>query len=412
MTVQAAIGLAATCQTIAALAVGFTEPSNPLRPAAVVIILLLTWLFDHQIQDGLNSRIHVALLSTTMWIQSLKVFDDLCLTRLSFEGEIADHALERKGGNCQPTSAKTKRIATIRPWETFKSQFAKRLVFAVENLWNMRGIGTKMEIATIPPWSSEDLLFVPSRNKELKRHIRNLILSYLILDLFANQPLPDLEMISHKRETLLGRIAEIGTEEVIFRFFATLGFWVNTFCVIQFINSAVSLFYIGLYLYPIEMTPPIWGKLSDAYSVRQFWGKTWHQTIRRPLVHVSEFFVHTLLNIEKGSLQARYCKLITCFFLSGALHFPADLSLGITSQESNAIQYFLTTALIIMFEDFIQYWFRQLAGGQSKWSTYIGYAWVCFYMYWMTPSWAYPAARVVQSKDQLVPISIISKLIF
>jgi hypothetical protein len=212
-------------------------------------------------------------------------------------------------------------------------------------------------------------------------------------------------MMSPRNEQLFTRLGEVSAEEAMFRFFASFGFWLNTFCVIQLINSLFSLMYLVLHIYPVEMLPPIWGCLSDAYSIRRFWGNFWHQTLRRHLTSLSEFIVHKVLHMPKGSL-ARYCKLILCFFISGALHFPADRALGISAQESNVITYFLTTALVIMCEDGIQHISQGLGG---NWRRYIGYAWVVFYMYLMTPSWGYPAARVVRPQDQLITLSLLKQ---
>ncbi|KAH7242214.1 membrane bound O-acyl transferase family-domain-containing protein [Fusarium tricinctum] len=374
MNAQAAFCLAATSQALSVFALGFTAPSDLLRPAIAVVVAWLTWLFNESIHDALQSRLHVALLSTGMWIQCLKTFDDLCLSKLSFDQEAG-------------TSPKTA---------------VGQLQFGVGNLWNMRGVGTSKQISQIPPWSYTNPL-APSRGRESTRHVRNAVVSFLILDVFANQPPPDLEnMMSPRNEQLFSRLGEVNAEEAIFRFFASFGFWLNTFCVIQLINSLSSLLYLALNTYPVEMLPPIWGRLSDAYSIRRFWGNFWHQTLRRHLTSLSEFLVHKVLHMPKGFL-ARYCKLIVCFFISGALHFPADRALGISARESNVITYFLTTALVIMCEDGIQHISRRLEG---NWRRYFGYAWVVFYMYLMTPSWGYPAARVVRPQDQLIPLSL------
>ncbi|KAI1030111.1 hypothetical protein LB504_010515 [Fusarium proliferatum] len=375
MTAVVALYLALASQGLTAWALGFTAPANLVRPAIAAVVAVITWFFNQAILDALPSRLHVALLSTGMWIQCLKTFDDLCLSRLSFEGP--------------------------------SPSFTKRASFGVSNLWNMRGVGTRQQISQIPPWSSHTPSLVPSRSQELARHARNAIVSYLILDVFAAQPSPDPNMISPQKEHLLTRIGQITSEEAIFRFFATFGFWLNTFCVIHLINSAFSLLYLSLNLYPVEMLPPIWGRLSEAYSVRRFWGNFWHQTLRRHLTSISDFLVHGILHMPNG-LVSRYCKLIVCFFISGALHFPADRALGISAKETNVIDYFLTTALVIMCEDGVQHVFR---GMQGTWSRRFGYIWVICYMYLMTPSWAYPAARVVKPEDQLVSFSVIKQFI-
>ncbi|KAF7557881.1 hypothetical protein G7Z17_g255 [Cylindrodendrum hubeiense] len=244
MTAQDALGFAATSQALAALAIGFTAPSSLSRPAVATFVLALTWLFHQAIQDALESRLHMALLSTGMWIQCVKSFDDLCLTGLSFSQETAGQAVHRRSTTQTPAKgpAGVKKASCVQLQESQSSEITRRLFFGLGSLWNMRGIGTNAEIKQVPPWSKQDPSFVPSRSQELKRHLKNVALSYLVLDVFANQPPPDLEnMMSPRNERLFSRLADIGSEEAIFRFFATFGFWLNTFCVIQLINSTIAL---------------------------------------------------------------------------------------------------------------------------------------------------------------------------
>jgi hypothetical protein len=385
MTAQTALCLAATSQALTAFALGFTAPKNLVRPAVALVVAWLTWIFNQAIDDALPSRLHIALLSTGMWIQCLKSFDDLCLTKLSFGDE------ETTAKKSSPTS----------------SSITARLRFGVSNLWNMRGVGTVNQISKIPSWSSSPatLSHVPSRSQEMLRHVKNATLSYLVLDVFANQPPPDLDnLMSPRNEFLLTRLGEIDAQEALFRLFAVFGFWLNTFCVIHLVNSVFSLVYLILGLYPVRMLPPVWGRLSDAYTIRRFWGDFWHQTLRRHLTSISDFLIHGLLHMPRGTLIARYCKLIISFCISGALHYPADRALGISVQESNAVTYFLVTALAIMCEDGVQHISKGLGGKKRK---YFGCVWVIAYMYWMTPSWGYPAARVVRPQDQLVSYSVI-----
>ncbi|KAK6723622.1 hypothetical protein SNK04_002468 [Fusarium graminearum] len=388
MTAQTALCLAATSQALTAFALGFTAPGNLVRPAVALVIAWLTWIFNQAIDDALPSRLHIAMISTGMWIQVLKSLDDLCLTKVSFGDE------ETTAKKSPPTSSST----------------MSRLRFGVSNLWNMRGVGTAHQISKIPSWSSSPatLSHVPSRRQEVLRHVKNATLSYLVLDVFANQPPPDLEnLMSPRNELLFSRLEEIDAQEALFRLGAVLGFWLNTFCVIHLVNSVFSLGYLISGLYPVRMLPPVWGRLSDAYTIRRFWGDFWHQTLRRHLTSISDFLVHGLLHMPRGTLIARYCKLIISFFISGALHYPADRALGISVQESNAITYFLVTALAIMCEDGVQHISKGLGGNKRK---YFGYIWVVAYMYWMTPSWGYPAARVVRPQDKMVSYSVIGNL--
>ncbi|KAI9164114.1 hypothetical protein HJFPF1_05751 [Paramyrothecium foliicola] len=249
MPVSAAIGFAIAAQTSTALAIGYTARRTPVRFLVAAAVFGLIWLFNNSIQDGFESRLHVALLSTAMWIQSLKSLDDLCLTGISFRPGTVTPGVSLGCDNKPLSDGLIELEEPSRPQDLQKStsQCANKLLFGFGMLWNMRGVGTMAQISQIPPWSRQDRFFVPLRIQELKRHIKNALLCYFVLDVFANQHPPDIELfMSPKKEKFFSRLTEIGAEEAIFRVFTVLGFWLNTFCVIQFINSVLCLVAYGI----------------------------------------------------------------------------------------------------------------------------------------------------------------------
>lgn len=370
----------------------------------------LTWKFSEIIQEESVNPLCVALISTAMWIQCLKSFDDLCLTRLSFTaGEPIQKTLIVAGDTSMTTIPGP---IISQPWLSHSSEAVDRLSFGLSILWNMRGVGTRAEITQIPPWSRKNKFFLPSRSQETRRHVENIGLSFLVLAFFATRGTRNVDnFMSPNQEKLLTRLDEISLAEGVFRFAASFSFWLNLFCIIQAVNSFFGILYVGLGLYPVKMVPPMWGKLSDAVSIRKFWGNVWHQTLRRLLVSWSEFVIHDLLQMPKVSLIARYCKLAFCFFISGLLHLSADLALGVPVGQSNAISFFLATALLIMFEDAMQYLYRRVKkNDRSRWPRYLGYCWMSCYIFWLTPSWSYPGARAVQSDNYLGDLSLVGFL--
>ncbi|KAM7198354.1 acetyltransferase pyr8 [Rhypophila sp. PSN 637] len=375
------VSLAFASQALAVLAFAYTTADSILRLPVSVCVAALTWQFHQKIQDDvLANRLLMTLLTTPIWIQCIKTFDDLCLTRISVEKQ--------------------------NEWKAIKVK--SRISWALAMLWNARGVASPWQINRLPPWSyHQPAGWVPSRCRELLRHIRNFVICYFVLDVFASQPPPDLEgMMAVDNQALFSRLCTMSTEEIIFRFAAVFGFWLNTFCSITLLNSIFSIFYLTILMQPVEMVPPIFGKLSDACTLRGFWGSTWHQTLRRSLNSISDLIAHRVLHIPRKSLAARYIRLFISFGISGAIHHSADLVLGVPGPESQALVYFITTAAAITFEDSVQHISPKVIGVEAheEWRKYIGYLWVCGYMYWTTPAWAYPAARVVRpSVDVLTP---------
>merc|ERR1712093_695282 len=95
--------------------------------------------------------------------------------------------------------------------------------------------------------------------------------------------------------------------------------------------------------------------MSEAYTVRGFWGHSWHQ-------------------------PNTYSKVFVTFFMSGPLKFF----------------YFQAAGVVV--EDFVQLIYRLITGRDLKdpprlWTRMLGYVWVGFFLlFWTTPGWCYPAA--------------------
>ena len=139
---------------------------------------------------------------------------------------------------------------------------------------------------------------------------------------------------------------------------------------------------------------------------------TWHQTLRRLLTSISEFVTLSVLGICEGTLVARYVKMMICFWISGMLHFSADLVLGVPFIESGSVRFFMAQALAIMAEDTVQEVTVRFGGSRkSLWRRKFGFIWVTAFLYWSSPTWSYPAARAVRpQQDIFLPFSIYEKV--
>ncbi|KAF5361947.1 hypothetical protein D9756_002804 [Leucocoprinus leucothites] len=81
--------------------------------------------------------------------------------------------------------------------------------------------------------------------------------------------------------------------------------------------SAILLVSLGIYE-PYDW-PSLYGRWSDAKSVRKFWGQTWHQLLRRPLQEHGKFIPERILGLAPGSIITSYFQLYTAFLLSGSV---------------------------------------------------------------------------------------------
>ncbi|KAJ3979636.1 membrane bound O-acyl transferase family-domain-containing protein, partial [Lentinula detonsa] len=100
------------------------------------------------------------------------------------------------------------------------------------------------------------------------------------------------------------------------------------------------------------------GSLKEAYSVRNFWGPTWHQFTRRFMA--SKFLVITsTLGVMPESLTAVFIKLYTTFFVPASMHSLGDYMVG-REYFGLSFAFFFLQPFAIMFEEVVKVIIRRL----------------------------------------------------
>ncbi|KAJ7845581.1 membrane bound O-acyl transferase family-domain-containing protein [Mycena leptocephala] len=96
--------------------------------------------------------------------------------------------------------------------------------------------------------------------------------------------------------------------------------------------------------------PAFFGGVGDAWSVRSFWGRGWHQMLRRPLTtHARR--LSRVLNLTPGSATARFLQLFGIFLLSGLLHAAAEAAvLRTPAAGAGALMFFALQPVAIVLE--------------------------------------------------------------
>lgn len=112
-----------------------------------------------------------------------------------------------------------------------------------------------------------------------------------------------------------------------------------------------------------EAWPPNFGSFRDAYTIRRFWGYTWHQQMRRM---ASAPAVYLLSLAPRGIQQSRarlprlfrrYFLLLGTFLVSGLIHAAGSYNLTranhLPISDGGEIKYFLLQGAAIVVEDLL-----------------------------------------------------------
>ncbi|KAJ6614594.1 membrane bound O-acyl transferase family-domain-containing protein, partial [Mycena sp. CBHHK59/15] len=138
-----------------------------------------------------------------------------------------------------------------------------------------------------------------------------------------------------------------------------------------------------------EDWPPFCGSITHSWSVRNFWGRTWHQSMRRFLSAHGKFLAHKVLGVKPGSKASAYIQLYTAFLISGIMHYLPEY-MALRHWGGRALVFFLLQAVAITFEECVQQLGRRMGiTANWKWKV-VGFSWVWSWFAFCLPMWQDP----------------------
>ncbi|KAL1305735.1 hypothetical protein AAFC00_007319 [Neodothiora populina] len=138
------------------------------------------------------------------------------------------------------------------------------------------------------------------------------------------------------------------------------------------IYSIAASVFVGIGLYNPSDYPPLMGKKRDAYTVRRFWSHTWHQMLRPIAEPPTNYIVHNILHIKKGSYISNYSKVFSAFFVAYVVHAYATHMAG--GDQLADWNFFMSQAVAIWVEETIVKIVKGATGfGATKQQQQVGY---------------------------------------
>ncbi|KAF3916803.1 hypothetical protein ABW20_dc0108733 [Dactylellina cionopaga] len=289
-----------------------------------------------------------------------------------------------------------------------------RLWRALTYCVNARGINTPYQIKNVPAFDSKRPGWVPSRRRFLFTNTLWLIALYFIQDFFYCQKLSvedEVKFLGVNRENLIWRHPQDGAitgDEVGYRVSLTMLMWSLLIpLAVNLQYTFLSLLAVGTGISEPKNWPPAFGSPKDSYTLRLFWGKFWHQTLRWHFSKPAQFLTHGVLRLPKKGLVQRYVGIFFVFALSGLMH--SNQSYMLLKNETYAIRemqwvremvFFIVMAAGITIEDGVQWLFRseKVRKGEEKegfvlWKRIVGYVWVWGIVVLVAPFIDYPKLR-------------------
>ncbi|PMD36334.1 hypothetical protein L207DRAFT_516028 [Hyaloscypha variabilis F] len=227
-----------------------------------------------------------------------------------------------------------------------------------------RGIGWNWKVKNVPeaaPLSTTRWAFV--RTEVLKA-----CAWYLLFDLcfypinssrYATASPPDFFSDSLLRQAFLAWMVGIGD-----------------YCTFNLQYSLGSALLVAVSLCTPQDCPPLMGRLREVSTVRDFWGKFWHQNLRRRLTLPFNLLTK-YITIPRGTLVSRYTQLYLTFIATTLVHHSGAMNITSTSSENNLNQvaFFMLQPVAITFEDFVIYLGKKAEVKESRLTRALGSLW-------------------------------------
>ncbi|KAG4435306.1 hypothetical protein IFR05_009195 [Cadophora sp. M221] len=389
----------ASVQLLASAAViGFTAPTSFFRHAVVPVLFTCSYSFLIYARKNIPQP-YSSISSSLMWCFFLSYVSMAILSGWSFEARGPASHLAKE---VKKDADSTPRDEAAKAEEKKAGSVLERLTFGFQSMFSFRDAGTPFEVKNVPPFIYNDPSFVPSAPAFVLRSAVTAIICYFVIDFIESQPPPpNAEAIFDKEKvSVLLRLRDITLQEAVTRIAASSGFWVILSSSMMGFSSALNVVCVTLGLSKVKNCKSLLGPMSEAYTVRGFWGHAWHQATRKIFAVPADYVVDEWFVFQKHSPPTIYSKVFVTFFMSGLLHAIADWANGMDWDQSGSLKFFYFQAGAILVEDFVQLIYRLISGRDLKdpprlWTRMLGYVWVGFFLlFWSTPGWFYPAARM------------------
>ncbi|KAI4211716.1 MAG: hypothetical protein LQ351_005490 [Letrouitia transgressa] len=250
---------------ISSAAVGLTKPTSLVRPAALPFVAVC--VYDIVSTVHLHARPRWAsIFGATSFAFLLQYVDLALLNRWNYvdHGTTSVTAEEPSCENKLASGEKSDKFSTV--W--------KRFSFGWSSMWAFRHLNTRHETKNVPPFSTDDPEYIPPRWHFILKRTLMAAACYAVLDLAGARPPPKNKgsLFNPAIVPVFRRLGSITYGELKLRILSTTSFWVTLYSLLQGGQAAASAIAVGFGLSGVTDWRPAFGSLSDAYTLRNFWG--------------------------------------------------------------------------------------------------------------------------------------------
>ncbi|KAH9948646.1 membrane bound O-acyl transferase family-domain-containing protein [Amylocystis lapponica] len=216
----------------------------------------------------------------------------------------------------------------------------RRVYWASSVVNNVRGVGWNYQVAHLPPPPTD------TRRAFFIGRLYRIVWLYFVMDALQSFTLYILNPMYLPEG---GDALPLTAHGYIWLCVNIACRWPYVYYLFLLQQSMLAVVHVALGLSEPRHWPDVCGSWLDSYTLRRYWGRTWHQLLRRQLSAVGKWSSR-VLGFRPGSWQSSYTQLYIAFMLSGFLHMGGDAMLG-KGTYGESFWFFFAQALAITFED-------------------------------------------------------------
>lgn len=248
------------------------------------------------------------------------------------------------------------------------------------------------------PKQSRGVFLVLQLSKLLTYYIIQAKISPALYDEVVIDILPD--DVAPYQQSLWRPLNGFTARECLNVTFVTFSSFWTTFVYLDGTNALMGALFVMIGLDDPEDWPPLFGHLSQAVGLRNFWSRFWHTLPMKPYRSIGESISLRIIGCSPRSFAHKSIIALVAFGLSGAAHALIDWQRRSPDWHLN-IHWFLLNFIGCMGESLVVKMLRHLvrrAGREHDLQTleeswlgsFLGYVWVCVFFCWTVPMWRFP----------------------
>lgn len=174
-------------------------------------------------------------------------------------------------------------------------------------------------------------------------------------------------------------------------------------------HTVCALIAVGVFDSPLQAWPPLFGDVTQAYTLRRWYSHFWHKAMRKAFTIHAVVATEKRLGLRKHTILGRSVIVLLSFFFSGIMHSVTGWKSGPCSDHFAPVRSFTLFGVAILFEQAVQSAYleahRRLRVPWSDlelvfWRLF-GHCWVAFFLLEFTITSAYTRLQCTWPLDEI-----------